>query len=70
MLYQRLNHLFFWKDKETIKQQVKSWSYINIKNLIYRINEIELLVKKNSYNAINILSDFIIEQVTMSSNEI
>ena len=58
----------FWKDKETIKQQVKSWSYINIKNLIYRINEIELLVKKNSYNAINILSDFIIEQATAVSN--
>jgi DNA polymerase-3 subunit delta len=58
----------FWKDKETIKQQVKNWSYINIKNLIYRINEIELLIKKNSYNAINILSDFIIEQATAVSN--
>jgi len=58
----------FWKDKETVKQQIQSWSYTNIKNLIYRTNEIELLIKKNSSNAVNILSDFIIEQTTIVSN--
>ena len=60
----------FWKDKEVIKLQVKFWSYKNVENLIYKINEIELLIKKNSNNSnnsINILSDFIIEQ-TLSSN--
>jgi DNA polymerase-3 subunit delta len=58
----------FWKDKEIIKQQVKNWSYKNIEDLIYRISEIELLIKKNSNSSINILSDFIIEQATTSSN--
>ena len=37
----------FWKDKETIKIQVKSWSYINIENLIFKINETELLIKSS-----------------------
>ena len=58
----------FWKDKEIVKQQVKNWSYENIQGLIYRINEVELLIKKNSNSSINILSDFIIEQATTSSN--
>ena len=58
----------FWKEKEIVKQQVKSWSNENIKSLIYRINEVELLIKKNSNSSINILSDFIIEQATISSN--
>jgi len=58
----------FWKDKEIVKLQIKNWSYENIKILIYKINETELLVKKNSASSINILSNFIIEQVTMSNN--
>jgi DNA polymerase-3 subunit delta len=58
----------FWKDKEIIKKQVRNWSYNNIEDLIYKINEIELLIKKNSNNSINILYDFIIEQTTTSSN--
>ena len=58
----------FWKDKEIVKKQIKSWSYKNIENLIFKISEIELLIKKNSINSINILSDFIIEQATSISN--
>ena len=58
----------FWKDKETVKQQIKSWSYESIENLIFRINETELLIKKNSPNSVNILSNFIIEQTTSISN--
>jgi DNA polymerase-3 subunit delta len=60
----------FWKDKEIIKQQVKSWSYKNIEDLIFKINDVELLIKKNSNSSINILSDFIIEQATITSNSI
>jgi DNA polymerase-3 subunit delta len=52
----------FWKDKEIVKQQVKSWSEDNIQDLIYQANNIELLIKKNSANSLNILSDFIITQ--------
>ncbi len=58
----------FWKDKEIIKQQVKNWSYDNAQNLLFKINEIELLIKKNSTNSVNILSNFIIEQTTVVSN--
>ena len=57
----------FWKDKDIIKQQIQNWSYNNIKNLIYKINETELIIKKNSINALNILSDFIIEQTTINN---
>jgi DNA polymerase-3 subunit delta len=57
----------FWKDKDIIKQQIQRWSYSNIKNLIYKINETELIIKKNSINALNILSDFIIEQTTINN---
>ena len=58
----------FWKDKEIVKQQVKSWSYNNTEKLLYKINKTELLIKKNNNSSINILSDFIIEQVTIASN--
>tara|TARA_B110000008_G_scaffold37024_1_gene33623 strand:- start:517 stop:1512 length:996 start_codon:yes stop_codon:yes gene_type:complete len=50
----------FWKDKPLVTQQVKSWKKNDLKNLIYKTNEIELLVKKNSVLAKNILADFII----------
>jgi len=58
----------FWKDKEIIKLQIKNWSCDNMEKLMYKISETELLIKKNSSNAINILSDFIIEQATITSN--
>ena len=52
----------FWKDKETVKQQVRKWHLNQIENLIFETNEIELLIKKNSVNSLNILSDFIINK--------
>jgi DNA polymerase III subunit delta len=58
----------FWKDKEIVKQQIKNWSYDKAKNLLYEINQTELLIKKNSNNSINILSNFIIEQASTPSN--
>ena len=62
------NPPIFWKDKETVKQQIKNWSLNRAENLIYKTNELELLIKKNSYNSINILSDFIINQPNRISN--
>ena len=50
----------FWKDKPLVIQQIRSWKKEHLKNLIYKTNEIELLIKKNSTIAKNILSDFII----------
>ena len=52
----------FWKDKEIVKKQMNQWSLKKINNMIININETELLIKKNSVNSLNILSDFIINQ--------
>ena len=58
----------FWKDKQIVKNQIQKWSYKNIQQLIFNINEIELLIKKNSLISLNILSDFIIAQTATTSN--
>jgi len=58
----------FWKDKEVVKQQIRSWSYNQAENLTYEINEIELLIKRYPQNSINILSNFIIEKTSSISN--
>ena len=58
----------FWKDKEIVKHQINNWSLSRTENLIYKTNELELLIKKNSYNSINILSDFIINQPNRINN--
>jgi len=52
----------FWKDKEIVKKQIANWPLKKIKDMITNINNIELLIKKNSINSLNILSDFIITQ--------
>ena len=58
----------FWKDKEIVKQQINYWPLEKIINMIENINEIELLIKKNSTSSLNILSNFIISQSTTSNN--
>ena len=58
----------FWKDKPLVTQQIKSWEKNDLKNLIYETNEIELLIKKNSTVAKNILSDFIINNSKKTNN--
>ena len=50
----------FWKDKDLVKQQIKNWSLSKTYELIDEINKIELEIKKNSLNSINILLDFIL----------
>jgi DNA polymerase III subunit delta len=58
----------FWKDKPLVTQQIKSWEKKHLKNLIYKTNEIELLVKKNSVLAKNLLADFIIDNSKKTNN--
>ena len=58
----------FWKDKEITKQQIYKWTPDKIKKLIYRLNEIELLVKKNINNSINLITDFILDQSSSNTN--
>ena len=50
----------FWKEKDLVKKQIKNWTINNTLNLINDLNKIEILIKKNSQNALNILFDFII----------
>jgi len=50
----------FWKDKEIVRKQVNKNDLEKIEDMIFKTNDIELLIKKNSDNAINIVSDFII----------
>ena len=57
----------FWKDKEIVRQQFKHWSLENIENLIFYINDIELILKKNNINSVNLLNDFILSQVKVSN---
>jgi DNA polymerase III subunit delta len=58
----------FWKDKEITKQQIHKWTPENIKQLIYKLSEIELLIKKNTNNSINLITDFILNQASSSTN--
>ena len=58
----------FWKDKEVIKQQISFWPLKKIEKLIIKINEVEIIIKKNSTNSINILCDFIINQSSKVNN--
>ena len=58
----------FWKDKPLVTQQVQSWNKNLLKDLIYKTNKIELLVKKNSALAKNILADFIINNSKKTNN--
>ena len=52
----------FWKDKEIVKQQINKWAPNEINELIFDLNKIELQIKKNYTNSINIISDFILNQ--------
>jgi len=58
----------FWKDKDIVKQQINKWNPKQIKNLIYEINEIELFIKKNLNNSINLTTNLIIDQVSSKTN--
>ena len=52
----------FWKEKEITKQQIYKWESKSIKQLIYTLSEIELQIKKNINNSINLITDFILSQ--------
>jgi len=49
----------FWKEKNVVKKQIQSWSDDEVKKMIYKINDLEILVKKNSNNSLNFVSDFV-----------
>ena len=54
----------FWKDKEITKQQIYKWSPENIKNSIFKVSELELLVKKNISISMNLTTNFILDEAS------
>ena len=49
----------FWKEKDLVKKQIQSWSRNEVKKIIYKVNDLEILIKKNSNNSLNFISDFV-----------
>ena len=58
----------FWKEKEITKQQIYKWKSKNIKKLIYSLSDIELQIKKNINNSINLITDFILSKSSTETN--
>ena len=54
----------FWKDKAIIKEQIFKWKPESLKKLIYKLGELECIVKKNSNNSLYLTSDFLITHST------
>lgn len=48
----------FWKEKDIVKIQMSEWSEEEIKNKIYELTDLEILVKSNT-SGINLVSDFV-----------
>ena len=48
----------FWKEKDIVKKQAQSWSTNEVKEIIFKINDLEALVKKNSTNSMLFVSNF------------
>ena len=53
----------FWKDKEITKKQISLWPPKKIMEFIYDLNEIELKIKKNSFNSSILVTNFIFDKV-------
>lgn len=49
----------FWKEKDIVKKQVQSWSTNEVKEIIFKINNLEALVKKNTSNPLLFVSNFV-----------
>ena len=60
----------FWKDKEITVKQIMLWKPENLKKLIYKLSDIELQVKKNLDNSIEVVTDFILEVPRTNSNNL
>ncbi len=52
----------FWKDKDLVKSQIEKWKLNQINQLIYEVCEIELRIKKNYENSVNLVLDFILNK--------
>ena len=60
----------FWKDKEITKEQIKKWEPENITEMIFKLNDIELKIKKNIGNPLNLIKNFILDQCSSKTNSL
>ncbi len=60
----------FWKDKDIIKKQLNILSLNDIKIFIKKVNELELVVKKNVSLSNEITNNFILETINNSNNSV
>jgi len=49
----------FWKEKDILKKQAQSWSTDDIKEIIFKVNNLEAQVKKNAANSVLFVSNFV-----------
>ena len=60
----------FWKDKEITKEQIKKWEPENITEMIFKLNDIELKIKKNIGNPLNLITNFILDESSSKTNSL
>tara|TARA_B100000900_G_C20571514_1_gene713444 strand:+ start:359 stop:1369 length:1011 start_codon:yes stop_codon:yes gene_type:complete len=60
----------FWKDKNTIKEQIKMWKIDDIEEFIIDINNTESLVKKNPQISNQIINNMILDKLEGTNTQI
>ena len=51
----------FWKDKSIVERQMNTWTSEKVHELLYNVNKIELMQKKNSGLSNNVIFDLLLE---------
>jgi len=60
--------LIFWKEKVLVKKQLSIWSFDELKKVVVKINDTELLCKKNPQISKVIFHDFFLKICTKANN--
>ena len=60
----------FWKDKNLIKQQIKTWELNDIESFIEYLNYTESLIKKNPQISNQIINNMILDKVENTNIQI
>ena len=58
-IFNQLKPSIFWKEKDDVKKQIRLWNEKKINLIINKINNVELICKKNHELAMNIMLDFL-----------
>ena len=58
----------FWKDKPIIERQLQIWSFEGVKNLIYKINDVEIKIKKDNSLSLILMKNFVYEIINNKTN--